>query len=56
MLKQIAWNTFKNTGNIETMMQIINMDKEIPYDNQKNERKYLKNECNQDQGNSTCSE
>ena len=27
MLKQIAWNTFKNTGNINTMMELIEVDK-----------------------------
>lgn len=27
MLKQIAWNTFKNTGNIDTMMELIQVDK-----------------------------
>ena len=26
MLKQIAWNTFKNTGNIDTMMELIQVD------------------------------
>lgn len=27
MLKQIAWNTFKNTGDINTMMELIEVDK-----------------------------
>ncbi len=27
MLKQIAWNTFKNTGNINTMMELMEVDK-----------------------------
>ena len=27
MLKQIAWNTFKNTGNINTMLELIEVDK-----------------------------
>ena len=27
MLRQIAWNTFKNTGNINTMMELIEVDK-----------------------------
>ncbi len=26
MLKQIAWNTFKNTGNINTMLELIQVD------------------------------
>ena len=29
MIKQIAWNTFKNTGSIDTMMEILETDKEI---------------------------
>ena len=27
MLKQIAWNTFKNTGNINTFMELLEVDK-----------------------------
>ena len=27
MIKQIAWNTFKNTGNITTMLELIEVDK-----------------------------
>ena len=23
MLKQLAWNTFKNTGNIDTFMELV---------------------------------
>lgn len=26
MLKQIAWNTFKNTGNINTMMELLEVN------------------------------
>ena len=29
MLKQIAWNTFKNTGNINTFMELKEVDKAI---------------------------
>ena len=32
MIKQIAWNTFKNTGNIDTfldLLQLENMEKNI---------------------------
>ena len=29
MIKQLAWNTFKNTGNINTMMEILETDKQI---------------------------
>lgn len=27
MLKQIAWNTFKTTGNIDTMLELLEVDK-----------------------------
>ena len=39
MLKQIAWNTFKNTGDINTMMELIEVEKII-----KNNEKTTKNE------------
>ena len=26
MLKQMAWNTFKNTGNINTFMELIEIE------------------------------
>ena len=29
MLKQIAWNTFKTTGNINTMLELLEVDKAI---------------------------
>ena len=29
MIKQIAWNTFKNTGNINTMMELIKVEETI---------------------------
>lgn len=29
MLKQIAWNTFKNTGDINTFMELVEVDKAI---------------------------
>lgn len=29
MLKQIAWNTFKNTGDINTFMELMEVDKAI---------------------------
>lgn len=44
MIKQIAWNTFKNTGNIDTFMELIeveNVEKTMKgmcdYGNNKNE-------------------
>ena len=33
MIKQIAWNTFKNTGDIKTMLEILEMDKENAKEN-----------------------
>lgn len=35
MIKQIAWNTFKNTGNINTMLELIEVDKAIKENQQK---------------------
>lgn len=32
MIKQLAWNTFKNTGNIDTYMELVkfqNMEKSV---------------------------
>ncbi len=29
MLKQIAWNTFKTTGNINTMLELLEVDKTL---------------------------
>ena len=40
MIKQIAWNTFKNTGNINTMLELIEVDKAI----KNNQDKLNKNE------------
>ena len=35
MIKQIAWNTFKNTGDIHTMLELIEVEKAME-SNQKN--------------------
>ena len=35
MIKQLAWNTFKNTGNIDTFMELMafqNMEKNMKFD------------------------
>lgn len=40
MLKQIAWNTFKNTGDINTMMELIKVEKII-----KNNEQIIKNQA-----------
>ena len=39
MIKQIAWNTFKNTGNIDTFMELMEKTMKGMYDygNNKNE-------------------
>ena len=29
MLKQIAWNTFKSTGNIDTLLELLKVDETI---------------------------
>ena len=56
MIKQLAWNTFKNTGNIDTFMEFMalkNLEQNI------NSNEYLKvNEYgnNKDQGNSNIRE
>ena len=49
MIKKIAWNTFKNTGNIDTFVELRQLE-EI-------EEKIIKAEKNgdyKDQGNSNC--
>ena len=43
MLKQIAWNTFKNTGNINTFMELMEVDKAIK-DTTENKEKIIKEE------------
>ena len=46
MIKQMAWNTFKNTGDINTFMELIeveNIEKKLKaeeYGNNQNERDY----------------
>ena len=39
MLKQIAWNTFKNTGNINTFMELIEVDKAMKNANDNRQNK-----------------
>ena len=48
MIKKIAWNTFKNTGNIDTFLelkQIMDVEKNIKAESY---------EINQGKGNSNC--
>ena len=46
MIKNIAWNTFKNTGNIDTLMELIQLQdvekriKAEEYGNFKNKGNY----------------
>lgn len=50
MIKKIAWNTFKKTGNINTMMELIEVEKiqkdeinDLMNDDFNIENKYIKN-------------
>ena len=43
MLKKMAWNTFKNTGSIDTMMELLEMS-QIENTNQNNHQTQLKND------------
>ncbi|MBR3325172.1 MAG: YqzL family protein [Clostridia bacterium] len=35
MIKQIAWNTFKNTGDIYTMMELIEVERAMKINQEK---------------------
>ena len=50
MIKQIAWNTFKQTGNINTYMEL----KQVTDLEQNIEEKVANYEINKDKGNSNC--
>lgn len=57
MIKKIAWNTFKNTGNINTFLELLeveNIEKKL-LNNTNNHINYKKDLYgnNQDKGNST---
>lgn len=49
MIKEIAWNTFKNTGNIDTFLELKQIEN-IENDNQK----VKLNEYSKDEGNNNC--
>ncbi len=51
VIKQIAWNTFKNTGNINTMLELIEVDK-IKIDETNILKGNIANGDNKNQGNS----
>ena len=44
MLKQIAWNTFKSTGNIDTLLELLKVDETLNEVNRKDEVNQLTSE------------
>ena len=40
MIKQIAWNTFKSTGNINTLLELLEVDKTLEKVDQKERTDY----------------
>ena len=48
MLKQIAWNTFKHTGDINTMLELIEVDKAIKEEIKLENNEKVKKEDNKD--------
>lgn len=54
MLKQIAWNTFKNTGDINTMIELIEVDKAMKNTGIINNREIDLYGNNKNKGNNTC--
>lgn len=44
MLKQIAWNTFKSTGNIDTLLELLKVDETINEVNKRDGLNQLNNE------------
>ena len=48
MIKNIAWNTFKKTGNIDTLMELIQVE------NVEKSMKVGLNEYSQNKGNNNC--
>ena len=55
MIKQMAWNTFKNTGNINTFMELMeleNIEKNLKNNIENNSTKVNENENIENKGNS----
>lgn len=50
MIKEIAWNTFKNTGSIKTFLEL----KQIEDFENVNNQKVKSNEYCKDEGNNNC--
>ena len=51
MIKQIAWNTFKNTGNIDTFLelkQITNIEENMKAENYETIESKRDNNCRKD--------
>ena len=44
MLKQIAWNTFKSTGNINTLLELLKVDETINEVNKRDELNQINSE------------
>ncbi len=44
MLKQIAWNTFKSTGNIDTLLELLKVDETINEVNKRDELNQVNSE------------
>lgn len=44
MLKQIAWNTFKSTGNIDTLLELLKVDETINEVNKRDELSSINSE------------
>ena len=40
MIKQIAWNTFKSTGNITTLLELLEVDQSLEKVDQKERTDY----------------
>ena len=49
MIKKLAWNTFKNTGNIDTFLELVEVEKNL----EKMQEVNKNGDC-KDQGNSYC--
>lgn len=44
MIKQIAWNTFKSTGNINTLLELLEVDKTLEKMDNSDQMKIIKKE------------
>ena len=48
MIKQIAWNTFKNTGNIDVFMELKNLEKNMKVKEDEINKNKWDNNCRKD--------